>query len=1389
MKVRPKPRENTRQSDGTPLPNHLSFTFIKSLLRVKIIANYFGLLVLEVALLGSMAFPAAGEMTPQAIEFFESRIRPVLAQDCYECHRTGGKTKGGLALDYRQALLKGGDSGKAVVPGSPGESLLIKAIRHENTDLEMPKSRARLDASVIADFEEWVRMGAPDPRDAPPTEAQVAVDTDWDAVMKRRKSWWSFQPVRKPELAQLPTAPGANHPVDRFLGAKLAAAHLPRVARADRPTLIRRLSFALRGLPPSPAEILAFVKDPDELAYERLVDSYLSSPRFGETWARHWMDWLRYADSHGSEGDPMIPYAWRYRDYLIRALNADVPYDQLVREHLAGDLLANPRINPELKLNESALGLGHLRMVFHGFAPTDALDEQVRFTDDQISVVSKAFLGMTVSCARCHNHKFDPISQKDYYGWFGIFASCPPAIVSADAPDKPEDKLRANLGVQKQKIQSTLARVWLSGSNDLASQLARPDERLTKAMEAAKDSEALLHPFYLLRQTGSNSVAERTAWWKQVRDSGSAINRSFVRRWNLSDAKDFGSWRHAGPGLGELSPAGGFAVAAEGSAVLAGIYPAGVYSHLVSTKDRAVLLSPRFELADKYDLWLRVAGEGGAMARYVVRNYPRDGTVFPNNRLNGGQWQWVRMNLDYWQGDVIHLELSTAADQPVLSDENATRSWFGLSSVMVTRTGEPSPREVWPYAESVMPFLKEPAQANLIDLAAGYAASIRGACEAWMNGRITDSQALLLDQGIRMGLLPNQLTELPELKQAVAELRTLEAGIRVPVRAQGVIETEPIDQPLFVRGNHRQPDAPVARRFLEAIDTRAYPKNESGRRQLAEDFFRADNPLTSRVIVNRVWHHLFGRGIVATPDNFGRMGVEPTHPELLDYLATWFVEQRYSLKSLIRLIVTTEAWQASSQVPEGASERDPNNLLLSHFNVRRLEAEAVRDALLKVSGDLKVHQMYGPPVNGRKERRSVYVRVKRNELDQFLSAFDAPVPASTTGKRDVTNVPGQSLALLNDPFVHELAEHWAARVRTNSSLADDRQRMEAMFTESLGHSPTQEELERSGKYLQWSATQHEQVRAERAELGLARTDRIRTLEQLTAQVTERVQTRRQQGVTQAVVVLPKALASWDFNQGLKDQVGTMETSLKGHAKLEGGALVLDGEASYVATTPLKQALQTKTLEAWVQLGNLTQQGGGVMSVQNLGGDVFDAIVFGERQSGHWMAGSEGFARSQEFEGPIETEANQTPVHVAMVYAEDGMITCYRNGKVYGRPYRSSGLLTFEAGKSQLLFGNRHGDPAGNKCLTGKLFLARVYDHALSATEIETLAAAVTHAVTEKDLWEAMTESERAERNRLQTELARVEAKLKSLNEAPGLSSEWADLALALFNLKEFIFIR
>ncbi len=828
------------------------------------------------AISGSASFSAD-------VEFFETRIRPVLVEHCYACHNSAETTEAELTLDFRQGLRDGGSGGAIIVPGDPKNSRLIAILKHEIEGLEMPEDSGKLDDAVIADFEKWIADGAIDPRDQPPTAEEIAQATSWESTLERRKQWWSFQPIEKPDLPS-----GNGNPVNKLIGAKLSEVGLSPAKPAEPAVLIRRLYFYLIGLPPTTAELKAWTTrytvaktDPSKVT-EELVDHLLASKQFGPRWAHHWMDWIRYAESHGSEGDPILQNAWMYRDYLIRALNDDVPYDQLVREHLAGDLIDNPRINEELGLNESLLGTIQLRMVFHGFSPTDALDEKVRFVDDQVNTISKAFLGITVSCARCHDHKFDAISQADYYAMFGMFAACRPGRSIADAPGLL-NKYEKELAGLKRKIRDSIAAHWLDSTATIT-------DRMTEKLTAEVPDHSLL------------SAIKNWNQWEKERQNQITDESKIVRAWNLGDANDFADWHHKGANPKSTGP-GEFAVALSGDQAIHGVYPAGVYSHLLSTKHPLRLTSPDVMLDGKYDYWIRAIGGDDSATRYVTQDYPRTGTVFQANKLTGS-WTWQKLQLDYWEGDTAHFEIATGADIP-LQASNKPRSWFGATEVRMVHHDSQVPDNRVDFvtaitgASETMPESASEAQS----LAVG---AIDQAVRTWRTGVCTDSQSLLIDECIRVGLLDNELDSLPLVKPLVEQYRKLEAEIAIPRRVPGLDDVPERTQSLFVRGNHKQPADTVPRRFLEAIDNEPYPTTETGRRQFAEDLLRDDNPLSRRVIVNRLWHHLFGRGIVATPDNFGKLGSLPTHPELLDWLAIRFVEDGWSLKKMIRLIVTSE---------------------------------------------------------------------------------------------------------------------------------------------------------------------------------------------------------------------------------------------------------------------------------------------------------------------------------------------------------------------------------------------------------------------------------------------------------------------------------------------------
>ncbi len=1335
--------------------------------------------------LGCLTIPAtrlAAVPTAEQLEFFEKRIRPVLAGECYECH-AGKKLKGGLALDSRDGLLKGGESGPALTPGNPNKSLLIRSIRHTHKDLKMPKDGAKLDGAVIQDFVTWVKMGAPDPRDKPPAAVSGDPAVAWPSTLASRKEWWSFQPVKKSAVPTPKNNRWSTNSVDRFLLAKMEPHGLKPSSDASPRVLIRRLSFALTGLPPTPAEVEDFLRDyptspPAFEAGQKVVgaavERLLASPAFGERWARHWMDLVRFAETHGSEGDPDLPLAWRYRDYLIRAFNSDVPLDQLIREHLAGDLLPNPRWNKAEQFNESMLGTAHLRMVEHGYQAVDTLDDQVKVVENQIDVLGKAFQGLTIACARCHDHKFDPISQRDFYALYGIFASCRPSMVTIDAPERLRVH-REEMENVKEKIKVGLAQAWTDAAAGISAQLLKtvpgytgnpasaPDEvmhdrianlerqlvqlertalanalrhrgnpepgaplplpmaawnfegnaadlvgelhgellggatvkngrlildgkgafvrtpplprelrektlevwvalanrdqrgggvltvqtldggvfdsvvfgekepgkwiagsdgfrrteivngpvetvqpgemvhlaivyradhsitlyrngvaygssyrpagdpatfrtfaagasqilfglrhlgagdgflngeidearlydrpltsaevmasfkagttslapgedgkllnseqraeqvrrreelkrlraefatrfpdyalkekareRMTTALaQAEQDPGHPLHPWVKLRgKTG----AELTRGWENLLSESQddlAARRKFNAEkfhggWNLA-AGDDSSWFKPGVNPPERSAhAGEFVLEPEGERIVSGIYPAGVYSHRLSQKHNGLLTSPRFKVETDH-ISIRALGGQGARVRLIVDNYPLgSGGIFPQAALTANSAGWIRLDTAYRKGSWAYLEFATAEDV-VSRDRPAAgsggRSYFGAQQVLF-HDAKASPKpEILP----VLALFQNEAPASPEELAACLGQGIVHSVNAWLAGEMSEEQQALLDALLASGLLPNTTNELRELAPRVVSYRKLEAEIPVARRAPGVLETLAYNAEIMPRGDHTKHGDVVPRRFLEVFASQPYQTKLSGRLELANEIADAHNPLTARVLVNRIWQHLFGRGLVPTVDNFGRMGEKPTHPELLDYLAARFVEEGWSLKQLIRELVSTRAYQMGSEASPRALETDAANEWLSHFRVQRLEAEAIRDSLLAVSGKLD-RAMFGAGAgDANAPRRSIYLTVRRTSLNPFLDIFDAPKPFTTLGRRDATNVPAQSLALLNDPFVIDLAQYWSASLVARPPDVDDRLRL--MFNTTLARPPSPEELLRSKKYL------------------------------------------------------------------------------------------------------------------------------------------------------------------------------------------------------------------------------------------------------------------------------------------------------------------------------------
>nr|MCU0718520.1 DUF1549 domain-containing protein [Pirellula sp.] len=569
----------------------------------------------------------------QKMEFFESKIRPVLAEHCYSCHNSQGQSDGGLALDWRGGLIAGSDNGAIVNPEGPESSKLIAVLKHEIQGMEMPQGGAKLAESTIADFEKWIRDGMTDPRNKPPTKEEFEEETSWSATFSRRLDWWSLQAIAplhhgvanhtdtesSESAARLDGASSSPNLIDHFIDHDLKAAGLIRQKRASSGQLVRRLYHNLIGLPPTETELLDGIRMVQEhRGLELLIDELMARPEFGEKWARHWMDWTRYADSHGSEGDPGIDNSWQYRDYLIRAINQDVSYDQMLREHIAGDLLDAPRINQDLGFNESVIATAHWRMVFHGFFPTDALDEKVRFIDDQVNVFSKAFLGLTVSCARCHDHKFDPISQEDYYSLFALLNNSRPARAVIDTAQ--EQQLHSErLQSLKQKMKGEFCSQWEEDRDKLLRDLLDRNEYPDIPTPFLRALPMWLNIKTALTRGDGIEAIRRSTQGKSI-ESGDDL-----QRWTFRDGQSNADWIASGYGLGaekdrrpQVSRPGEFRVAVDGDSIIAEFLPSGVYSGLLSSKHAARLSSIDVPVESGLQLWGLVRGGGESTFRGVV---------------------------------------------------------------------------------------------------------------------------------------------------------------------------------------------------------------------------------------------------------------------------------------------------------------------------------------------------------------------------------------------------------------------------------------------------------------------------------------------------------------------------------------------------------------------------------------------------------------------------------------------------------------------------------------------------------------------------------------------------------------------------------------------------
>jgi hypothetical protein len=767
---------------------------------------------------------AASAVSQVDADFFHRRIQPLLAENCFKCHsHSADKIKGGLVLDSRAGLLQGGENGAAIVPGDPEKSLLIQAVRYTDADLQMPPKGKRLDAAQIAELEKWVKLGAPWPgANAAKTAGRPAKFTDED------RQWWAFQPVREPKVPEVRDSGWSRTPIDRFVFRKLTAEGLKPSPEAQRRALARRVFFDLWGLPPSADDLDAFLSDAAPEAYEKLIDRLLASPRYGERWARHWLDLVRYAESDGYRIDDYRPHSWRYRDYVIKSFNDDKPYDRFVREQLAGDEI-DPD-DPEMLVANSFLRHG-----IYEYNNRDVRGQWTTILNDVTDVTSDIFLGLGMQCARCHDHKFDPILQKDYYRLQAFFA-----------PMMPRQDLVLATTKQRADYEAKLAK-W----NELTAVVRQQIEEIEATYRDKARAEAISKFPEDVQELIRKPVPERTPYEHQIAEL---------------------AWRQV--------------------------------TH------EYVRLDTRIKGADKDKL------------------------------------TELRKELARYDGD---------KPEPL------------PPAFTVTDVGPVAPAVFIPKGRNPAPV--QPGYLSLLD-----------------------------------------------------------------------------DQPAVVRPAAKAP-------------------NSTGRRaELARWLTRPDNPLTTRVIVNRIWQFHFGRGLVGTSSDFGRLGEKPTHPELLEWLASRFVGEGWSIKKLHRIILNSAVYRQSATAPasEEARMKDPENRWLWRMNTRRLDCEQIRDAILAASGELDF-SMGGPSVDVSKPRRTIYTKVMRNTRDPLLDVFDAPEGFASTAQRDVTTTPTQALLMFNSQQMLERAKAMAARLQAEGNSSD--QRIALAYRLAFGREPASAERVAALRFL------------------------------------------------------------------------------------------------------------------------------------------------------------------------------------------------------------------------------------------------------------------------------------------------------------------------------------
>ncbi|WP_050986275.1 PSD1 and planctomycete cytochrome C domain-containing protein [Schlesneria paludicola] len=933
----------------------------------------------------------ADSPTDEGLLFFEQKIRPVLVQHCYSCHSKDAqnqkKLQGALFLDSSEGILAGGDSGPSLVKGQSAESLLLKAMKFDGR--EMPPS-GKLSDEIIADFAKWIDLGAPDPRHADaPVKAKREINLD------EGRRWWSFQPLRIVVPPRSSDELSSRTPIDGFLFATQAQKGLKQNGPTTREKLIRRAYFDLIGLPPTPEQVDAFLNDPSPRAFEAVVDGLLSSPRYGEKWARHWLDVARFAESGGYEFDGFRPGAYHYRDWVIRALNDDLPYDQFVRWQLAGD-----RLRPDDFLAASASGF-LVAGPFPGQTTAKTI-EGIRYDqlDDMLMTIGGSMLGLTLGCVRCHDHKYDPLPQKDYYALAATLAQTSHGSRYID----PNPAATQQAWVRHQQAAAPLVEAMHTFARDelpkrfmawQAAELARqPESPRWQVMEpVALDAERSWLkwlPGGIIAHDGQippGTSLERDGKRRMVASEDRFTITLQTHQKNVTsfrlDAFADSSLPQRGPGLNgdgqfELTELKIIARPLDRSAIDA---PQELKLKAVA----AAFEDPNQPLGQAVDGKLETA--------WVVRSTAK--------KDNAAIFELEAPLAGFGGGTELVFELR-------FRSLGIGRMRFSLSTVPnpATWAGDSTPQNVGEIRAILA------AHGNTLP------ESHRVSMTRWFAPFDVDTARVY--QAVRNHSAAEPRPPLAEVYTTIA------GGQDVYLLRRGEVDNkqgkaEPGYAQVLFRENSGS--APVVA-ATSSVPTD--PRVALGNWMTNVD--QGAGPLLARVIVNRVWQHHFGEGIVSTPNDFGAQGDRPSHPELLEWLATQLVTGGWKLKPLHKQILLSAAYQQSHEVSGEALQIDPTNRDLWHFQTRRLDAELIRDALLAVGGNLD-QTMYGPSVLDDTTRRSVYLRVKRSELIPLMTMFDAPEPTQSVGERTSTTVPTQSLALMNSPFVRAQAEKLAQRIR------------------------------------------------------------------------------------------------------------------------------------------------------------------------------------------------------------------------------------------------------------------------------------------------------------------------------------------------------------------------